>query len=242
LAILLLFSGEKWRWTVEEAAEALDLPTSTTYRYFKSLAKAELITSQWTGSYVLGPAVCELDRAMRMHDPFINAAKDEMHNLLEAYGEVIMLLARLYKDKVMCVYREGSSLRAQGYERGRPMPLERGAASKVILAHLPSRQLRKLYDSESAESLADLDNLRSELRQVRAQGYSITRGEIDPTKVGLAVPVFRSNQVIEGSLSFVVDAKRNVDEDDLVKALMRSQKAIEANLLVGAYRVSGNGD
>lgn len=236
LGILGLFSGKKWKWTVEEAAEALELPTSTTYRYFKSLAKAELISSQLTGSYVLGPAVCELDRSMRMHDPFINAAMAEMHDLLETYGQVIMLLARLYKDKVMCVYREGSSLEAHGYERGRPMPLERGAASKVILAHLPSRQLRKLYDPSSAEDATILANLRSELREIRTKGYSITRGEIDPGKVGLSVPVFRSNHVIEGSLSFVIEAGSGLDEEELITALMRSRKAVEANLLVAAYQ------
>ena len=229
--MLALFSGENWQWTVEEAAVALGLPTSTVYRYFRSLAAAELISSQLTGSYVLGPAVCELDRSMRMHDPFINAAKDEMVALVEAHGAVIILLARLYKDKVICVHREGTNLQASGYERGRPMPLERGAASKVILANLTSRQLRKLTNAGGDDRAADIANLRQELKDIRTRGFCITRGEIDPTKVGISVPVFRGNHNLEGSLSFVIEAGKPADEEELVKALMRSGKAIEAKIL-----------
>ena len=232
LSLLALFSGEKWQWTVEEAALALGLPTSTTYRYFRSLASAELISSQLTGSYVLGSAVCELDRSMRLHDPFINAARNEMVSLVERHGEVIILLARLYKDKVICVHREGTNLEASGYERGRPMPLDRGAASKVILANLTTRQLRKLSGSVDHGRAADIGELRQELREIRAKGYSVTRGEIDPTKVGISVPVFSNSQHLEGSLSFVIKAGEPVNEDALVQALIRSRKAIEANLLL----------
>lgn len=235
LSVLALFSGEKWQWTVEEAALALDLPTSTTYRYFRSLASAELLASQLTGSYVLGAAVCELDRSMRMHDPFINAAQEEMVSLVEAHGEVIILLARLYKDKVICVHREGTNLEASGYERGRPMPLDRGAASKVILANLTSRQLGKVSNAGGKDRATDIAGLRHQLREIRSQGYSITRGEIDTTKVGISVPVFRAHQHLEGSLSFVIEAGRPANEEELVKALFRSRKAIEANLLVAQY-------
>ena len=213
----------------------LGLPTSTTYRYFRSLAKAELISSEWAGSYVLGPAVCELDRAMRLHDPFINAATAEMQALASSYAETIILLARLYKDKVMCVHREGSKLTAQGYERGRPMPLDRGAASKVILAHLPSRQLRKLTHGGGVGDTEELTELRSELGEIRTRGYSITRGEIDPSKVGISVPVFRGKQLLEGSLSFVLDAAGRFEEEAMVERLIRSRKTIEANLLIAEY-------
>ncbi len=235
LAVLALFSGNKWTWTVEEAACELGIPTSTTYRYFKSLADAELVSSQVTGSYVLGPAVCGLDRAMRMHDPLINAARPVMREMVEKNENTIILLARLYKNKVMCVHREGTSLKATGYERGRPMPLDRGAASKVILANLPARQLRSLAKENAVDGTSEIEDLRDELKRIRSQGYSITYGEIDPTKVGVSVPVFRSKEVLEGSLSFVLEADAGDSTKEMVERLIRSCKAIEANLMVEDY-------
>lgn len=218
---------------MEEAAAELDVPTSTAYRYFKSLAQAELLSSHVTGHYVLGPAICALDRQMRLHDPFISAAREEMKNLANAYPETIILLTRLYKNTVMCVHREGTSLAAEGYERGRPMPLDRGAASKVILAHLPVKQVRSVATAGTKETARfDEGEMRDQLRRIKAQGYAITRGEIDQGAVGISVPVFRDANALEGSLSFVLDATRTIDEQVQIKALIRSRKAIEANMLL----------
>ena len=232
LSILALFGGDRPVWTVEDAAEELGLPTSTAYRYFKSLAQAELLSKHLSGHYVLGPAVCALDRAMRLHDPFINAARAEMERLASDNPDTIILLTRLYKNTVMCVHREGEGLSAHGYERGRPMPLHKGAASKVILAHLIPRQLRDLTAADHHAGGIDLDSLQDELRKIRAQGYAITHGEIDPGIVGVSVPVFRAQQALEGSLSFVLDGAQKIDRDAKIEALIRSRKTIEANLLV----------
>ncbi|WP_160772952.1 IclR family transcriptional regulator [Alteraurantiacibacter buctensis] len=235
LGVLALFTGLRSRWTVEEAAEALDLTLSTAYRYFRSLAEADLLSSSIAGYYTLGPAVCVLDRAMRLNDPFIHAAMGEMEKLATAYPKTIILLTRLYKNTVMCVHREGEQLRASGYERGRPMPLHRGAASKAILANLPPRTLRSLMNSDLSDPPVDMEDLRSELRQIKAQGYSLTRGEIDTTKIGISVPVFRGDQSLEGSLSFVLDASDPCEKRLLVETLIRSRKVVEANLLISDY-------
>jgi DNA-binding IclR family transcriptional regulator len=239
LSILALFSGERWKWTIEEVSTSLGVPTSTAYRYFKILTNAELITPQGGGAYSLGPAVCELDRAMRMHDPFINAARGEMERLAAENGDSIVLLTRLYKDKVMCVHREGDALIAQGYERGRPMPLDRGAASKVILAHLSSRHLRAVPYRELGEGKQSQEELRRELRAIQARGYSVTHAEIDEGKIGISVPVFRRHDQLEGSLSFVIGQGREAEVERLVAQLIRSRKAVEANLLIADYEAGG---
>ena len=235
LGILALFGGDRWRWTVEEAAEELGVPTSTAYRYFKSLAQAELLSAHMTGQYMLGPAICVLDRQMRLHDPFINAARTEMNRLAAENPDTIILLSRLYKNTVMCVHREGKQLTAHGYERGRPMPLHLGAASKVILAHLNAKQLRSLSRAGDGRPSFDEPAMRDELRRIKAQGYAITRGEIDKGAVGISVPVYRDGQALEGSLSFVLDATRENDEPTKIKALILARKAIEANLLLAEF-------
>lgn len=235
LSVLELFTSEKPEWTVEEAADALGLTVSTAYRYFRSLSTSELIVAYTSGKYVLGPAIIELDWQLRLNDPFITAAKPHMSDLVsETGGDIVCLLARLYHDKVICVHQEenGKLPGDVSYQRGRPMPLYRGAASKVILANIGSKLMRRV--STYAGDLEIDAELRSQLRQIRQQGFAITHAEVDEGKCGIAVPVFRPDQTLEGSLSLVVEAPR-VKEVSLISGLINARKAIEATL---AIRVS----
>ncbi|MFN4099746.1 MAG: IclR family transcriptional regulator [Pararhodobacter sp.] len=237
LSVLTLFAGDQPEWTVEEAAEALGLPVSTAYRYFRSLAKSGLLIPHVPGRYLLGPAIIQLDRQLQQHDPFITAARPEMLRLAGDIGDTVILLARLYRNTVMCVHQEsaGSLSIGEGYERGRPMPLDRGAASKAILANLPPRTARALAlpDENGAVPLTMNDALRAELRQIRMQGFSITHAEIERGIRGFSVPVFRPGQVLEGSLSVVLPDTRP-DTRSVIDALIQSRKVVEANLAVRA--------
>ncbi len=238
LKILELFGDEKFIWSVEEAAEVLELKVSTAYRYFKSLKDSGMLHKHSSGQYVLGPAIVQFDRQIRLHDPLISASREEMQYLAKEYGDnVIVLLARLYRDNVMCVHQEYSrQLPFQvGYDRGRLMPLDRGAASKVILANITPWSLKSIKKNTATYSTdAKLSpEQRVELREIREQGYCITVGEVDPGMKGLSVPIFRPNQTVEGSLSLVVSAERS-EEDKLLSALTFSRKRIEAQLAINA--------
>ena len=114
------------------------------------------------------------------------------------------------------------------------MPLDRGAASKVILANIGAKSTREL----SKGGLAIDADLRAKLRQIRQQGFSITEAEIDKGKRGIAVPVFRSDQSVEGSLSLVVEASRG-DQAGMVEALINARKSIEATLAIRASTLAG---
>lgn len=238
LGVLELFGDDQTEWTVEEAAEALDLPVSTAYRYFRSLSKSQLIVAYAAGRYILGPAIIQLDRQLRLNDPFITAAQPEMVQLAEAVGgDTVVMLARLYHDKVICVHQEeAGKLGGVSYQRGRPMPLDRGAASKVILANITAKAIRSLAGSaqDGVHSGLHVDSdLRTKLRQIRQQGFAITEAEVDEGKRGIAVPVFRPDQSLEGSLSLVVHQSRG-EQPAMIAALINARKLIEATLAIRA--------
>ena len=56
LAVLALFTAEAAQWTVDGVAEELGVSVPTTYRYFKKLTKAGLISPVSGAGYTLGPA------------------------------------------------------------------------------------------------------------------------------------------------------------------------------------------
>lgn len=220
LAVLELFAGERNDWSVDEAARALGLPVSTAYRYFASLARSELLIADLPGRYVLGPAIIRFDRQIRLHDPLIRAAVPAMEDLSASVGgHHAILLLRLYHARVMCVHVEagGAFPPGIGYQRGKPIALDRGAGSKSILAHLPPRLLRTLAGGAAGGGdpvLPMTPALKREMRQIREQGYSMTLGELDPGFRGLAVPLFGAGG-LEGSLAIAVPA----EQGDVAKML-----------------------
>lgn len=215
LSVLGLFTIERSQWTVEAAAKELELALSTAYRYFRSLTRAGLIVPFTPGLYVLGPAIIQYDRQMRLLDPLITTAAPVMRSIVQsAPANSLLLLCRLYRDQVMCVHQEavGRSDFAVSYERGRPLPLFRGAASKVILANLPTRSVRSLHTKYSEEMArfglgADWKHVKLRLRQIRAAGISITQSELDIGLTGISAPLFRSDGGVIGSISIVLPAK-----------------------------------
>lgn len=212
LAVLALFTIERSEWTVEDAAAQLGVSAPTAYRYFKRLTTAGLISPVSGASYTLGPAIIQLDRQIQISDPMLRAARGVMHDLIRHAAEgSALLLCRLFHDRVMCVHQVlgRGPQEPVSYERGRLMPLFRGATSKIILAHLPPRTLKSLFEQDGAEIAAAgfgraWDEFRTALAAIRRDGFIVTRGEIDPGRVGIGVPIFDRDRAILGSLSFAL--------------------------------------
>jgi DNA-binding IclR family transcriptional regulator len=216
LSILRLFTLERPEWSVEAAARELGLSQSTAYQYFRSLVNAELIVAFKAGRYVIGPAIIELDRQTRHRDPLIQAAQQSLVELAGTAGDAgVALLCRLYGSTVMCVDQCAAARPSFGvsYERGRPMSLNRGAASKVILAYLPPRALKRHYEASATRAgdggaSGDWAAFKASLRDIRKAGYCQTQGELDPGVIGVSAPVFSPNGEILGSIGLVLAADR----------------------------------
>ena len=233
LGLLRLFTPDHSEWTVEAAARELGLSQSTAYQYVRSLVECGLLSTYGTGRYVVGPAIIELDRQTRRCDPLILAARSAMDTLAATLrGGDVVLLCRLYKLTVMCVDQRApvSPRVAVSYERGLPMPLERGSASKVILAHLPPRVLRRFYSQTGGADGPDWAEFRTPLRAIRKEGLCITRGELDPGRTGVSAPVFGAEDDIVGSIGLVL-SDECIGADDLARDKAR---VIEAGQRVSA--------
>jgi len=224
LAVLALFTVDQPRWTVEAAASRLAVSATTTYRYFKRLTKAGLISPVAGAGYMLGPAIIQMYRQIQISDPMLKTARALMVDLLQHAPEgSTALLCRLFHDRVMCILQvKGHGPQPPvSYDPGRPMPLYRGATSKIILAHLPTRALKTLFahdarDIAAAGLGAGWEEFRRRLMTIRRAGLCIAHGEIDPGRVGLAAPIFDADRAVLGSLSLALAAAR-ADETTLAR-------------------------
>ena len=237
LAVVDLFSERAPVWTVDGIASGLGYTRATAYRYVAELHEAGLLTRVARGAYALGPRIIELDRQIRRCDPLLRVAEQVMPGLLRDDRGQVALLCALFRDRVLCIHQAGRDRKlAVSYERGRPMPLFRGATSKAILAWLPERRLTRLFlDHQPEIRRAGLGRDRGEflaaLKAIRREGHAITRADVDPGVVGVAVPLFAGERAVIGSLSVVYPERRAPARiGEAVSALTRAAQQFQQKL------------
>lgn len=241
LAILDLFQGGALRWTSDEMTDHLRYSRSTLYRYLGALTNAGLLTSLPNIGYTLGPRITELDHELRSSDPLITNGRPILQTLVKEING-FGLLCRRYREHVLCVHQEpGVSGISSSYERGRAMPLMRGATSRVILAHLSGQQLRRIYGQLSGALSEEgygrtLKEVQDNLRVIREDGYCRSRGEVTPGVTGIAAPIFDGMGSVIGSLTLTV---RNDEVDSRSERSMIERVVFSARLLTDSMRTTG---
>jgi DNA-binding IclR family transcriptional regulator len=213
LGLLDVFTTAAPAWSTEDLIRFSGASRSTCYRYIKALQAAGLLTPVSGGAWMLGPRIIELDRTMRLCDPVMSGGGPPMRGLAEETG-FSGLLCLLFSGTVMCVDDVPASGAPAGlFSRGQRRPLFAGAASKVILAHLPPHRLRALFARHrttiAAAGLgADWDAFRASLRAIREAGHCVTVGEFQPGVLGIAAPLFSAEGDVLGSIGIATDASR----------------------------------
>jgi DNA-binding IclR family transcriptional regulator len=225
--VLNLFSVAKPLWTVDEATAALKHSRSTVYRYIRTLVKAGLLVSVGR-SYGLGPRIVELDQQMRLTDPLLRVAQPQLAHLRRRLNAVVLLM-RLFHDRIICIHEEwDEKTGVPDAGRGRAVAFFRGATSKVILAHLPTRRLKSIYLNHMKDianaGLGDSWNaFAANLRDVRWRGYHISEvSELTPGVFSISAPIFSGDQKIIGSLTVLQRANgKSSRADELRLAAVR---------------------
>lgn len=214
LGILDLLEAAGGPMTFEAIHAQCGFTRSTLYRYLKALQEAGLVTTFHERGFSLGPRVAELDFRMRLTDPLIASSRPIMKTLAASLSGVA-LLCRRYRDRVLCVHQEGSlgPGRRSTYERGLAMPMFRGAASRVILAHLPPGTIARLIACDAAAfAEAGLGTTPAEVRAalaaIRRQGFDLTEAQVTPGVTGIAAPVLDGRAGVVGSLSITLRRAR----------------------------------
>lgn len=215
--LLDLFSPSLPMIRAEDVIERLGYTKSTAYRYLKTLCDVGLLAPAGGAFYSLGPRIVELDRLMHLTDPLLQAGQELMPALAASMPNSIVLLSSLYRDRVLCVHKEGpEAIQAEGRSirirraRGLPLPLFQGAASLIILALLPAHRVRTLYLSRQAEIVkaglgSDWKSFRTQLAALRREGHMITIGQFNPLLAAVAVPIVPGAEgEVRGSLTRIL--------------------------------------
>jgi DNA-binding IclR family transcriptional regulator len=219
LGILDLFTPEMPVWTVDLLVERLQLARATIYRYIRALCDAGFLVPVAGAGYVLGPRFIEFDRSIRLADPLLQIVPPVMAELRDIVNGG-QLLCAFYGLRVLSVLQDKTDPNiTMSMERGRPFPLFQGSPSRVILAHLPTYQLRNLALNHQREIAAaglgqNWAEFRDGMRAIRRTGYLVA-SDIDKVLVGISAPIFHAPGAVAASLC-LVRLRENVTEEDAV--------------------------
>jgi DNA-binding IclR family transcriptional regulator len=237
LGVLDLFSDQRLHWSAEDISEALGVSLPTSYRYTKTLSDAGLLRRGPDAQFTLGPRIVVLDHYIRQADPVLQCCIPFMKELVAQTG-FDCVVSSLHGDQLLDTHREYSTLPADlSYGRGRPRPLFRAAAPKVILAGLSAAQLHRLFDARSADVAAaglptDWPAFRRYFARVRKDGFYFSNGELEPQLAAIAVPLQQADGSVIGALSLVTTVARMavIDRGRLTPLIQRAAQEITARL------------
>jgi len=204
LALLEAFTTECHVWTVETLAAHFGYTQSATYRYVRELCQSGLLVRMPNGDYVIGARVVELDSLIRDAAPLTKVCAPMMERLANLLG-CHVLLSNVYGQHLINVaHVAGNDDVDITFVRGRRLPWFLGSTSKAILAFLPRKRLRKLFDDhfDGEKSKENWKDLSAELKTIADTGYCLSEGELQPDAMGIGAPIIVDGNVL-GSISLV---------------------------------------
>ncbi|MFI6521443.1 IclR family transcriptional regulator [Spirillospora sp. NPDC050679] len=237
LDILLLFDDSRLVLGGQEIADRLGVARSTAYRYLQSLLASGLVEETSPAGYRLGPQVFELARLARKGLGLSEAARPVMRDLAAETGETVLLTRRTGAEVVCLERHEADRPVRLSYERGHVLPINAGAAALALLAWAPGEVVDEAVEGAELPrftdaTLTDAGALRARLAEIRDAGVAVTRGELDPDVVGVAVPVRDAGGEVVAALSVAALAHHVPDErlPELTAAVGRAVERMEKRL------------
>ncbi|HMA51793.1 MAG TPA: IclR family transcriptional regulator [Magnetospirillaceae bacterium] len=178
---------------VSDLAKELDLTRSNMHRTLRTLVESGLVRQEESGAYACTLKLFELGSAVPARSDVAGLADPIMLALADATNETVHLSA-LEGGDVIYLHKIDSTHPVRAYTTvGGRAPAYCVATGKALLAFQPDSYLDRYEDALqrfTPKTLADLESLRAELREVRRQGFALNRGEWRDSVCGVAAPVF----------------------------------------------------
>jgi DNA-binding IclR family transcriptional regulator len=210
LELLLAFTRQQHTQTVKQLAASTSIPLPTVYRYVGFLRGMGLLVDRGDGLYSLSARVIALAQAAEAAESLIDVAHPVMQRLGDEVGETVILV-RLIGGAAVCVHRIESQHNLRiSYEPGEPLPAQRGASGRLLLASLGASELSRELDGAP-------EHLRGEVELARERLWATSSEEID--------------QGVWAAAAAIVDHGRIVASLSVPSPLVRAPQATQEQLL-----------
>jgi len=214
---------------LQDIAKSLRLPQSTILRFLNTFMDYGYVNQdQDTSCYYLTLKLAELGSQVKDSFPFQNSMTKYVRELARKFNESASLCIENDMQMIYLFTQDSPSRMLQTLHRiGRIAPMHATGVGKVLLLNYPETKFDELEKKFGLPKLTDntivtMDSLKTEIDQVRKQGYALDNEECEAGVRCIAVPVRNySGEVAAGiSLSAPVARLGKERTEEIIRYLL----------------------
>ena len=224
LAVFESFSADRSSLTLQEIADRIDLPKSTTFRIVQSLDQAGYLVRLEDQQYCLSFRFTRLAGLVKSTLGIREIARPILAELAGKTKETVSLHTISGQNRVCidAVSNDASPLRAV-VQAGEQIPLLAGSASKVLMAYMPKDEVGAHVTAVAKAAKRTKADVLSELEKVREQGYAVSHGERLQGISAISAPIKDVQEEVHYCLSLGAPTLRlQPKEKELVKLVVNA--------------------
>lgn len=222
------FSQTRHSLRLQDIADKIELPKSTTFRIVRSLELAGYLVRLDDQRYCLSFRFTRLAGLVRSTLDIRTIARSVMIELGDKTGETVALYTTTKRDRVCIdsIASATSTLRSV-MQAGEHIPLTLGSASKLLLAYLPPNELAQILPSVVRATKRSQADLQAEYAQIRKQSFAVSHGERLAGLSALSAPIWDVNQEARYCITISGPSVRvQKQEKEFVKLVMKAAEEI----------------
>lgn len=206
IGLLKAFSDAQPEWSLSDLAQVTKLNKTTAFRLLAALeAEGLVMRNPLSGGYRLGLELVALGGCAMRSNPLRAMSRPILESLAQECDETATL--EVLAGSQVLIVDEVSSRHPMGMSQdvGSRLPAHATATGKVLLAQIAGdvleNALRLPLVRLTDATVVDMTRLRSQLDQIRQQGYATTIGEYEPGFAAVAAPVYDRERQAAAAIS-----------------------------------------
>ncbi|MGH1576377.1 IclR family transcriptional regulator [Planktotalea sp.] len=217
-----------------DVLERAEFPKATVYRFVQTLTSQGMLSyDPDRQTYAPGIRLVRLAHSAWQQSSLAPIARPHIDALARNVGETVHL-AQLDHAQVLYVDKIVPDKPIEMFSRsGKVGPAYCTGVGKAMMAYLEEDHLAGVIAQQSfhvftEHTLANEEDLRAELSDIRAKGYGFDREEHEPSIICVALPILSARGRVLGALSVTSSTQRtNLDAlEALVPGIQQAARAI----------------
>lgn len=185
--------------TFTELSENIEMSESTLYDYLTTLSHLGYLSKE-NGEYNLSLQFFDLGISARNRFPILSKSRSILKQIAEESGAAAWLMVE-EAGKAVYLERELGEQSIETHERlGKHEYMHCLASGKAMLAFSPEEHVQNVVDryglpEKTPESITSFEELKTELADIREQGYAINKHETVEGVSAIAAPIVANDRV-----------------------------------------------